>query len=155
MTDPVDAVAAQLHATYCCIRWQIRGNTYTAQIINPALYPPTDDHAALDRLRAQHFMQGLANLHGFNLTRAYDAYGNLPPLTTTGVPSCGWCLAKGHPCPVHRESTTFYGPGNPQCPAQDPNGLDCAGPVGHPDGGDHANVNGTWPIGNDAHTEPS
>jgi hypothetical protein len=44
---------------------------------------------------------------------------------------------------------TFYGPDNPQCPEQDPDGLDCAGPIGHPEGGDHANVNGTWPIGND------
>lgn len=38
----------------------------------------------------------------------------------------------------------YYGPGNPQCPAVDAAGLDCAGPAGHPDGSDHANTNGTW-----------
>lgn len=37
-----------------------------------------------------------------------------------------------------------YGPDNPQCAAEDATGLDCAGPAGHPDGSDHANLNGTW-----------
>lgn len=35
-----------------------------------------------------------------------------------------------------------YGPRNPQCPAEDPAGLDCSGPAGHH--GDHANINGPW-----------
>lgn len=40
-----------------------------------------------------------------------------------------------------------YGPGNPQCSAIDAAGLHCAGPAGHPDGSDHANINSTWPEG--------
>lgn len=43
-----------------------------------------------------------------------------------------------------------YGPGNPQCSARDAAGQYCAGPAGHPDGSDHANLNGTWPAGGDA-----
>ena len=38
-----------------------------------------------------------------------------------------------------------YGPGNAQCSAEDATGLGCAGPVGHPDGSDHANINGRLP----------
>lgn len=37
-----------------------------------------------------------------------------------------------------------YGPGNPQCSAEDPDGNNCVGPDGHPDGSDHANQYRTW-----------
>lgn len=48
---------------------------------------------------------------------------------------------------AERHTPEPYGPRNPQCPAVDATGLDCAGPAGHPDGSDHANVNGTWSSG--------
>ena len=66
----------------------------------------------------------------------------------------GPCRTEG--CPLHYahsgpcSMTTrprLYGPGNSQCSALDADGLDCAGPAGHPDGSDHANLNGTWPVG--------
>lgn len=56
---------------------------------------------------------------------------------------CGRSL----PCPDHPRP---YQPSNPQCPAHDSSGLDCAGPSGHPDGSDHANINGAWSSGGES-----